>query len=158
MLLAIYGLRVSELTGLSLDDFDWENETFTVGRAKGGRAQQYPLQFEAGGAIAQYLKHERPTCTSRHLFVTIRPPHHRVGVQTVQNLVSERMTKLGIQTNHLGPHALRHACATQLLKRGASLRDIAEFLGHRDLRSVSIYAKVDSHALMAVADYRMEVL
>jgi len=51
----------------------------------------------------------------------------------------------------MGPHSLRHACATELLKQGASLREIADFLGHRDCQSVEIYAKFDMQSLLKVA-------
>jgi integrase len=47
-LCAIYGFRASEITKLTLDDFDWINETVAVRRAKNGRVQQFPLQFEVG--------------------------------------------------------------------------------------------------------------
>jgi integrase/recombinase XerD len=69
--------------------------------------------------------------------------------------------KYGLRTNEdagsaierTGPHSLRHSCATQLLHKGMSLPEIADFLGHRDLRSVSIYAKLDARALRKVADF-----
>jgi integrase/recombinase XerD len=48
-LCAIYGLRSSEIVNLTLNDFDWVNETFVVRRAKRGRVQQYPIQYEVGG-------------------------------------------------------------------------------------------------------------
>ena len=54
-----------------------------------------------------------------------------------------------------GPHSLRHACATRLLKKGTSLREIADFLGHRNLRTVSIYAKLDTRSLRKVASFSM---
>ena len=154
-LLSIYGLRVSELTAILLNDFDWQNGSFFVRRAKRGLIQKYPITVELEEAILRYQQRERPSCTCRQLFVTVRPPHRRIGTQTVQNLVTKRMRALGIQTERSGPHALRHACATQLLKMGASLRDIADFLGHRDLRSVSIYAKLDRDLLKKVADFKM---
>ena len=158
-LFSIYGLRVSEVAGLVLEDFDWVNETLTVRRAKRGRIQQFPIQFEVGEAILKYLKDERPICTSRYVFVTLRPPFRRVGTQSIQNMVSRRMKMLGVQSKRMGPHSLRHACATQLLRKGMSLREIADFLGHRDLRSVSIYAKLDVRALRKVADFTlMEIL
>jgi integrase/recombinase XerD len=50
-LCAIYGLRASEVANLTMDDFDWVNETFIVRRVKSGRTQQFPIQFEVGGAI-----------------------------------------------------------------------------------------------------------
>ena len=154
-LLSIYGLRVSEITSLVLEDFDWVNETFTVRRAKRGRIWQFPIQFEVGEAILKYLKDERPICRSRYVFVTLRPPFRRVGTQTIQNMVSGRMKMLGVQSKRMGPHSLRHACATQLLRKGMSLPEIADFLGHRDLRSVSIYAKLDVRALRKVADFTL---
>jgi integrase/recombinase XerD len=158
-LFSIYGLRVSEVAGLVLEDFDWVNETFTVRRAKRGRIQKFPIQFEVGEAILKYLKDERPICTSRYVFVTLRPPFRRVGTQSIQNMVSRRMKMLGVQSKRTGPHSLRHACASQLLRKGMSLREIADFLGHRDLRSVSIYAKLDLRALRKVADFTlMEIL
>jgi integrase/recombinase XerD len=50
---------------------------------------------------------------------------------------------------------LRRACATQLLRTGTSLREIADFLGQSDLRSVSNYAKFDSASLKSVARFSL---
>ena len=65
------------------------------------------------------------------------------------------MKRLGIKSQSLGPHSLRHACATELLRRGTSLKDIADFLGHRDIASVSIYAKFDARMLRKVAAFSL---
>ncbi|MBW8869939.1 MAG: tyrosine-type recombinase/integrase, partial [Acidobacteriales bacterium] len=67
--------------------------------------------------------------------------------------VSRRLRALGLELDHLGPHALRHACATRLLQKGSSLKEIADFLGHRDTKSVGIYAKCDISALRKVAAF-----
>ena len=154
-LCSIYALRASEVMKLTLDDFDWFNETFIVRRAKQGRIQQFPLQFEVGEVILSYLRNGRPTCKCRNLFVTLKPPYHCLGPQTLRNIVVSQMTTLGISSERNGPHALRHACATQLLRRGSSLRDIADFLGHRDMSSVFIYAKYDLRKLSQVADFSL---
>jgi integrase/recombinase XerD len=58
-----------------------------------------------------------------------------------------------VNTIHLGPHALRHGCATRLLRKGVSMQDIADFLGHRDYRSVGIYAHHDKRLLRKVASF-----
>jgi integrase/recombinase XerD len=118
-----------------------------------GRIQQFPIQFDVGEAILKYLKDERPICKPSFVFVTLRPPYRRVGTRAIQNMVSGRMKTLVIQSKRMGPDSLRHACATQLLRKGMSLPEIADFLGHRDLRSVSIYAKLDIRALRKVADF-----
>jgi hypothetical protein len=61
------------------------------------------------------------------------------------------MRRLGIESVNFGSHSLRHACATELLRKGTSLKDIASFLGHRNIESVSVYAKYDNRMLRAVA-------
>ena len=152
---AIYGLRSSEVANLLLGDFDWANETFTVRRAKRGRIQQYPIQYEVGETLIRYLRLGRPHCTCRHVFVTRNPPFRPVESSGMWQVVSKRVTALGITSEHKGPHSLRHACATQLLKKGSSLMEIADFLGHRDLKSVSIYAKYDTRSLRQVASFSL---
>src|SRR5215470_17525315 len=59
-------------------------------------------------------------------------------------VVRHRFDALGIRSKGRGPHALRHACATHLLKKGTPLKDIADFLGHRNAKAVGIYAKFDT--------------
>ena len=65
------------------------------------------------------------------------------------------MKRLKVDSEHFGAHSLRHACATQLLRQGSSLRDIADFLGHRGMQSVSIYAKYDVRLLREVATFSL---
>jgi integrase/recombinase XerD len=155
LLLSIYGLRASEVSNLVLNDFDWLNETFTVRRVKRGAIQQFPIQYEVGAAIVKYLKVVRPACSCRHLFVTRYAPFRRVDPTALRPMLSRKLDALSIPSEHRGPHALRHACATQLLHRGFSLRDIADFLGHRGISSVGIYAKHDMRSLRQVAAFRM---
>jgi site-specific recombinase XerD len=68
-------------------------------------------------------------------------------------VVGPRLRALGVTLRHQGPHALRHACATHLLKQGFTLQQIGEYLGHRDLECTQLYAKVDIDGLRAVADF-----
>jgi len=72
--------------------------------------------------------------------------------------VSRRFKLLGIQSERRGPHALRHACASHLLKKGTPLKDIADFLGHRDAKSIGLYAKFDTRALRNVAAFGLKGL
>jgi site-specific recombinase XerD len=155
LLFAIYGLRSSEVTQLRFADFDWHSETFTVHRAKRGGIQQFPIQYEVGEAIIRYLQHGRPHSATDYVFVAARRPHGRIGPGPMYQLVCTRMLALGIRSEKLGPHSLRHACATRLLKKGASLREIADFLGHRTLKTVSVYAKLDTRSLRKVASFSM---
>lgn len=90
--------------------------------------------------------------------MSTRPPYRQMNIATLWLAISTRMKALGIQSKNLGAHSLRHACATQLLHSGTSLPEIAEFLGHRDLQSVSIYAKHDLFALREVAAVNLEAI
>jgi integrase/recombinase XerD len=155
LLCSVYGMRATEIARLRLDDIDWRNETITIRRAKRGRIQQFPLQYEVGEAIIRYLQYVRPQCDVRTVFTTLTRPFRPIRSQFVWVLVGRRMRKHGIQLVHVGPHALRHACATQLLKKGSSLQQIADFLGHRDIKSVSIYARHDPKMLRSVAAFSL---
>ena len=154
-LCAIYALRAAEVSRLRLDDLDWQNEVLTIRRAKGGRIQRYPLQFEVGEAIIQYLKLGRPMCSSRNLLVSIQAPHLGMQPGMISQVVSLRLRKIPEYSGRTGSHTLRHACATQLLYGGSSLRYISEFLGHRDPKSVSVYAKYDTRTLKHIADFSL---
>lgn len=152
LLLAVYGLRSGEVTGLLLSDFDWRAETLTIDRRKGSGPRQYPLVREVGDAVLDYLRRARPRCECRNVFVNLYPPHHPIGPSVVWDITSRRFRKLGIQCRRRGPHTLRHACATHLLQEGASFKEIGDLLGHRDADSAAIYAKVDLPMLRQVAD------
>jgi site-specific recombinase XerD len=155
LLFSVYGLRVSEVVCLRLDDFDWRNETFCVHRAKRGGIQQFPIQFEVGEAILDYLRDGRPQCACRNVFLTLRLPYRPLGRSPIGRIVRKQMKRMEIQSEQYGPHSLRHMCATRLLKKGSSLQEIADFLGHRSTTCVSTYAKFDRRCLRKVADFSL---
>lgn len=155
LLFTMYGLRSREVIELRLEDFDWQSEVFTVRRAKHGGTQQYPIQYEVGEAILKYLQCARPRVRDRHVFLGERRPWGPLLHGSVWRTVSRRLQTLGIELDHLGPHALRHACATRLLQKGSSLKDIADFLGHHNTKSVGIYAKYNVGDLRKVAAVRL---
>jgi site-specific recombinase XerD len=155
LLFSIYGLRVSEVARLRLHDFDWRNETFCAQRAKRGGIQQFPIQYEVGEAILDYLRYGRPYCACRNVFLTLQLPYRPLERSPMGHIISKQMERLGIQSKHHGPHSLRHACATRLLKKGSSLREIADFLGHRTTQCVAIYAKHDKRSLRKVAAFSL---
>jgi integrase/recombinase XerD len=74
---------------------------------------------------------------------------------SVYEIVSFRLKRLHVRARHSGPHSLRHAAATELLRRGTPLGEIADFLGHRTSQSVGIYARFDMQALRKVSDLNL---
>ncbi|WP_263377858.1 site-specific integrase [Granulicella paludicola] len=151
LLLSFYGLRVSEVARLQLMDFDWKSGYFTVHRSKQGGIQYFPIRRDMGDAVIRYIRDERPKTTCRRLFVNVGKPFGPHNTYQIYRFVRAVMERVGIKAPNLGPHALRHACATRLLSQGSSLQEIADFLGHRDLQAVGIYARHDERLLRRVA-------
>ncbi len=154
LLLAVYGLRDSEICHLRLDDFDWERETFRLKRSKLGPIQQFPLVQTVGQALITYIKEVRPQhSTYREIFLTRCGPFH--PLKSAYDIVSLHWKPLHVTIKHYGPHSLRHACATRLINQGMPLKTIADQLGHRNLDATRIYAKVDLSRLREVADFNL---
>ncbi len=152
-LLAVYGFRSGEVCRLLLDDLDWQRELILLSRTKQPRQHQYPLVTEVGEAILLYLRKARPKTDRRELFLRLLPPFAPLTVAGLGTMVQLRLRSLGIHLQHYGPHALRHACASHLLREGLSLKEIGDHLGHSDPRSTRIYAKVDLEGLREVARF-----
>jgi len=153
MLLAIYGFRCGEVIKLRLDDLDWENEILHVNRSKNAKPQQFPLLYTVGNAIIRYLKEVRPSnCSHREIFISLNAPYRPLSTAAVFQIVSPRLKVINTSLKHYGPHSLRHACATYLINQGITLKEISNQLGHRNLDSTSIYAKVDLVNLRKVTD------
>lgn len=157
-LLSVYALRGGEMGALLLEDVDWVKKTLTVRRFKRGKVQIYPLLPEIERALRKYITKARPHCSCPQLFVTIRPPYRKLTRHAVYHITHSRLERLGYRSGPRGPHSLRHASATRLLEKGASLKQIGDFLGHRDHRSVLTYAKFDPTTLRKVAELRLDGL
>jgi integrase/recombinase XerD len=155
LLLAIYGLRASEVARLRLEDFDWRNETFFVQRSKRGGTQQFPIQHEVGDAILNYLRRARSPSACRNIFLTLMRPYRSLRPDAVGNIVRKRLDNVDVLLEHRGPHSLRHACATRLLSQGSSFQEIADFLGHRTTDCVTIYAHCDKRLLRKVSAFSL---
>jgi integrase/recombinase XerD len=153
MLFAIYAFRSREVSGLCIQDVDWEKELISITRPKQRRTQQYPLVGEVGDAILRYLQRVRPRCGRREIFLTLKAPFAPLSPGALHHMVSTRLSALGISTRHRGPHSLRHACAGYLVSQGLSLKQIGDHLGHRSAYATRIYAKVNLAGLRQVADF-----
>jgi site-specific recombinase XerD len=151
LLLARLGLRAGEVVAMTLDDIDWEAGHLRV-RGKGGREDLLPISPDVGKALAHYLRHGRPRCATRRVFVRMHAP--RRGFTTsvaICDVVRRALARSGIDSPRKGAHLLRHSLATEMLRKGSSLAEIGELLRHRLPDTTAIYAKVDIVALRALA-------
>jgi site-specific recombinase XerD len=151
LLLARLGLRASEVITLELDDVDWRAGVLTV-RGKGRSHDSLPLPADLGQALARYLRHHRPPCTTRRLFIRTKAPHQGfANPSSLSTIVARALKRAGLQPEFRGAHVLRHSLATGMLRSGASLDEIGEVLRHRAPSSTEIYAKVDVRGLRWLA-------
>jgi integrase/recombinase XerD len=151
LLLARLGLRSGEVAFLELDDIDWDAGQVNV-RGKRGQRTALPLPMDVGQAIAAYLRHGRPPSIGRRVFLRGKAPIRGFLSQcAVGSIVRHAIQRAGIQAPTTGAHQFRHALATQMLRRGASLTEIGEILRHRSPQTTTIYAKVDLKALRTLA-------
>lgn len=148
MLLARLGLRSVEVARLELSDVDWRTgEICVIGKAR--RRDTMPLPCDVGDAIVAYLTGSRPDTGLRQMFVTSHAPLRPIRADLVGDVVRRACQRAGLQP--VGAHRLRHALATEMLRRGVALTEISQVLRHSDLATTAIYAKVDIDALAQVA-------
>lgn len=149
-LLYATGMRVSELTGLSVGDLDAEDGSCLV-FGKGGKERLVPVGAPALEVVGRYLAAVRPRLdrgkAKGAVFLNQRgTPLSRMSVWTI---VSRAAGRAGIE-RRISPHTLRHSCATHLLEGGADLAAVQELLGHADISTTQIYAHLDREYLRAI--------
>ncbi|QDZ14082.1 tyrosine recombinase XerC [Humibacter ginsenosidimutans] len=153
-LLYASGLRVSELTGIDVDDVELDRLTVRV-TGKGSKDRVVPFGVPALNAIVDYLRVARPVLVARAaagtgavepraLFLGARGA--RINQRTVYRLVSAVLQDVP-GSGPSGPHTFRHTAATHLLDGGADLRAVQELLGHASLGTTQIYTHVSAERL-----------
>ncbi|NCC41685.1 MAG: integrase [Gammaproteobacteria bacterium] len=151
-LLARLGLRASEILALRLEDLRWEAGEILI-RGKGGQVACLPLPREVGEAIADYLLTARGKHDSRAVFLRHRAPY--VELQdpgNVSGMARRALARAGLlPSGRVGAHLFRYSLATRMIRRGASLIEIAQILRHRSIRTTEGYTKLDLENLRSVA-------
>lgn len=143
------GLRISELVGLNLDDFDFSERWIRV-RGKGRKERQVPFGAKAAQAIERYLRGRKPAAAAERALLL----NHRGARLTDRGArgIVKFYARMITGDSSIHPHSLRHAYATHLLSDGADLRAIQELLGHAQLSTTQKYTQVSLADLMAVYD------
>jgi integrase/recombinase XerC len=140
------GLRVSELTGLNLEDVDLDSGLATI-RGKGKRERLALLGPPALTALGHWLARRGTLCGPRTgSAVFLNKNGTRLTSRSVGRLLVKYLTQAGIDPR-TSPHTLRHSFATHLLDRGADIRSVQELLGHRSLGTTQIYTHVTTTRL-----------
>lgn len=149
------GLRGKEVCQLEVYDLDLENRLVRVRQGKGRKDRIVPLGKTAAAYLREYMDRVRPLffrndpgkAAINHLFVTQQRTPIRQA--TLWYLVKRCGKAAGLPAA-LTTHSLRHTCATEMLKGGASIRHVQEMLGHSQIRTTQVYTRVVPVDLQAV--------
>ena len=146
-LLVRLGLRAGEVGAIELEDVDWRRGELLV-RGKRGRHDRLPLPVDVGEAMVSYLRRRGPS-DCRALFLKVNAPAGPISGDVARGVVKDACARAGVP--RVGAHRLRHTAATGMLRKGASLPEIAQVLRHREIKTTASYAKVDRTRLRALA-------
>jgi len=142
------GLRLSELTGLNLEQLDLSDGLVEV-HGKGSKTRVLPVGRKAREALAAWLK-LRVLSNPQDGAVFVSQQGRRLGPRAIQVRVKAAGAReLG---QNLHPHMLRHSFASHLLESSQDLRAVQEMLGHADIATTQIYTHLDFQHLATVYD------
>ena len=150
-LMAYYGLRPTEVAGLTLDSIDWEKNTLRVDQCKTRSVLILPLNGRTRDVIERYLRRRPPLTSTRQLFLRVRCPAGPIKAATVDDIYAKRARLSGLPIRQTSPYCLRHSFAMRLLKRGVGVKTIGDLLGHDCLESTCVYLRLHVEALRHVA-------
>lgn len=166
------GLRCEELAGLRRYDFRAARagaklRALEVRHGKGDSARVVKLSKRATRAILRWERARRdafgPVADDAALFITLGRRRHdgtyvavggRCGQPTLAAIVKRLGAAARIPEQLRHPHALRHTCATELLREGATIADVRTFLGHASVKTTSIYLASDEQRQEDIVERR----
>ena len=134
------GIRLGEAARAGISDLDLRERVLLVRSGKGKKDRVVPVPGRAAAALDTYLAEARPELVKRvdqALFISRHGG--RLSLVGLWAIVRRHGRAIGLDVS---PHALRHTCATHLLRGGASIRHVQELLGHRSLATTALYTRV----------------
>ena len=157
-------LRGGELCRLTLYDIDLQTRMIRIIKGKGRKDRVVPFGKVACGYLTEYIKNVRPILLNKKqssvVFITANG--RAFSTHTLCWIIKRYRDKAHLPDN-ITTHSLRHTCATEMLKGGASIRHVQELLGHADILTTQIYTHVvptdllKAHARTAPSERRKTV-
>ena len=143
------GMRVSELISLSVKDVNLGLELIHCSSKKKKRI--IPLGSKAIESLSMYLKSSRGNLVkdSDESILFVNCSGHPMTRQGFWKIIKDYAKKAGI-TEEITPHTLRHSFAAHLVENGADLQSVQEMLGHSDISTTQMYAKLSKSRLKEV--------
>ena len=148
LLIATYGLRVSEIVALRLENIQWRTNRIKIVQRKTSMPLELPLTNEVGTALFKYLHRVPPRPPHRQIFLRMIAPIGPLKPTAVTRAFHAWSRRSGLGIPSQGAHCMRHAYAANLLRNGTSLKTIGDILGHQCARSTVTYLR------LAIGDLR----
>ena len=140
------GARVQEITDLKLKDIRLTNPAMVTLTGKGRKARQVPIMKETCKLLDAYIRNfnlNSEPLTSPLFFNQKGQALSRYGITYIlKKYVSQ--AELDSDTRKISPHVLRHTKAMHLLRAGVNMIYIRDFLGHVDISTTEVYARIDA--------------
>jgi integrase/recombinase XerD len=147
------GIRVSELTQLSLSNLFFKEEMIRV-TGKGNKQRLVPMGTHSKKYLNIYIKqvrnHQKIDINSLDI-VFLNRNGRALTRQMIFTVIKRLVNETGIQ-KQIGPHSFRHSFATHLLENGADLRTIQVLMGHESITTTEVYTHLDSTYLKKVME------
>lgn len=151
------GARVQEITDLKLKDIRLTNPAMVTLTGKGRKARQVPLMKETCKLLDAYVRNfnlNSEPLTSPLFFNQKGQALSRYGITYIlKKYVSQ--AELDSDTRKISPHVLRHTKAMHLLRAGVNMIYIRDFLGHVDISTTEVYARIDAEMKQKVFEEKV---
>lgn len=140
------GLRVSEVSNLKIEDFNFDDRSIRI-FGKGGKERIVYFGEMAEKILNKYLNVRRFFLKEKNIkYLFLNKNGNKLSRQSIEYIINIIMKNSGI--NHkITPHTLRHTFATHLLDNGADLKSVQELLGHENLDTTEVYTHVSKDRL-----------
>ena len=142
------GLRVSELSGINLDDINLQESTLRI-TGKGSKVRILPIGTRAVDALKCWLKLR--SSNTQEVAIFLNRQGKRISARGIQLRVKQYGMDCALNQK-LHPHMLRHSFATHILEAGCDLRSVQELLGHSKLSTTQIYTQLNFQHLAETYD------
>ena len=132
------GLRVSEIATIKISNIDSKRMLVHIENSKGKKDRYVPLPHSILNELRAYYVEFKP-----HQFLFENKNKQPLSIRSIQAIFNNAKTKANI-TKAVGIHGLRHSYATHLLEYGTDMSIIQKLLGHKNVKTTEVYAKVSN--------------
>ncbi|MCI9236002.1 MAG: tyrosine-type recombinase/integrase [Anaerotruncus sp.] len=138
--LASSGCRLSEVSGIRMEDVNWRDRSVVV-HGKGNKSRKVYFSVRAKLMLEEYIARRKG---GDALFASVKTPYPAMQPRAIQRALGLIGDRVGL---HVHPHLLRHTFATLALAGGMDITVIQRLLGHEDTKTTLIYAELSQRTV-----------